>query len=124
MNNKYVCDCDVIHEETVNTVKEQMLPLETLEDVTVLYKLLGDKTRFGILWALSKSVMCVCDIAILLDMTKSAISHQLKSLKHANLVTSRRKGKVVFYSLADKSVVQILDMCVAHANEATDDERI
>lgn len=124
MNNKYVCDCDVIHEETVNTVKEQMLPLETLEDVTVLYKLLGDKTRFGILWALSKSEMCVCDIAILLDMTKSAISHQLKSLKHANLVTSRRKGKVVFYSLADKSVVQILDMCVAHANEATDDERI
>jgi len=107
-NNRIACDCHAIHEETVNRVRDLMPDSKAFYDHAHLYKMLADNTRLRILWALSCEDMCVCDLAVLLGMTKSAISHQLKSLRLANLVKYDRQGKVVYYSLADK--IQILIM--------------
>ncbi|NLY86613.1 MAG: helix-turn-helix transcriptional regulator, partial [Tissierellia bacterium] len=98
------CDITVIHEDVVNSVKEKMPEEEILYDLAELYKVFGDSTRVKILWALGESEMCVCDIAALLNMTQSAISHQLRILKQARLVKNRRVGKVVYYSLDDDHV--------------------
>lgn len=111
------CDCDVIHEEVVNRVKERMPEEETLYDLAELFKVFGDSTRVRILWALDEAEMCVCDIAILLNMTQSAISHQLRVLKQANLVKNRKEGKVVYYSLVDEHVKQIFDQGLVHIKE-------
>jgi len=110
-------DCDVIHEEIVNKVREKMPQEETLYDLAELFKVFGDSTRIKILWALDESEMCVCDIAFLLNMTQSAISHQLRVLKQAGLVKSRREGKIVFYSLEDEHVKQIFDQGLIHISE-------
>ncbi|KRQ87079.1 hypothetical protein ABG79_00877 [Caloramator mitchellensis] len=111
------CDCGVIHEEIVNKVREKMPQEETLYDLAELFKVFGDSTRIKILWALDESEMCVCDIAFLLNMTQSAISHQLRVLKQAELVKSRREGKIVFYSLEDEHVKQIFDQGLIHISE-------
>jgi len=111
------CDCEVIHEEVVNQVKERMPKEETLYDLAELFKVFGDTTRIKILWALEEAEMCVCDIAALLNMTQSAISHQLRVLKQAKLVKSRKEGKVVYYSLDDEHVKQIFDQGLTHINE-------
>jgi len=111
------CDCDMIHEDVVNEVRAKMPQEETLYDLAELFKVFGDSTRIKILWALDESEMCVCDIAVLLNMTQSAISHQLRVLKQANLVRSRREGKVVYYSLNDDHVKQIFDQGLSHINE-------
>jgi len=94
------------------------MPLEeTLYDLAELFKVFGDSTRIKILWALDEAEMCVCDIAVLLKMTQSAISHQLRLLKQADLVKSRREGKIVFYSLEDEHVKQIFDQGLIHISE-------
>ncbi|AUS96714.1 transcriptional regulator [Clostridium thermosuccinogenes] len=111
------CDCDVIHEDVVNQVKSKMPQEETLYDLAELFKVFGDSTRIKILWALDEAEMCVCDIAVLLNMTQSAISHQLRVLKQANLVKSRKEGKIVYYSLDDEHVRQIFDQGLIHINE-------
>jgi len=111
------CDCEVIHEDTVNRVREKMPLEETLYDLAELFKVFGDSTRIKILWALDEAEMCVCDIAVLLKMTQSAISHQLRLLKQADLVKSRREGKIVFYSLEDEHVKQIFDQGLIHISE-------
>jgi len=111
------CDCDVIHEETVNLVRNKMPREETLYDLAELFKIFGDTTRIKILWALNEAEMCVCDISNLLNMTQSAISHQLRVLKHAHLVKNRREGKIVYYSLDDEHVKQIFDQGLIHINE-------
>ena len=111
------CDCTVIHEHVVNAVKLRMPLEENLYDLAELFKVFGDSTRIRILWALSESEMCVCDIAVLLNMTQSAISHQLRVLKQAKLVKSRRDGKVVFYSLDDDHVKHIFEEGLVHINE-------
>ncbi|HHX92214.1 MAG TPA: helix-turn-helix transcriptional regulator [Clostridiales bacterium] len=111
------CGDTVIHEETVNRVRELMPPDETLYDLAELFKVFGDSTRVRILWALDESEMCVCDIAALLGMTQSAVSHQLRHLKQAKLVTNRREGKTVFYSLADEHVRQVFDQALEHILE-------
>ena len=90
---------------------------ETLYDLAELFKVFGDSTRIKILWALDEAEMCVCDIAFLLNMTQSAISHQLRVLKQAELVKSRREGKIVFYSLEDEHVKQIFDQGLIHILE-------
>ena len=90
---------------------------ETLYDLAELFKVFGDSTRIKILWALDEAEMCVCDIAFLLNMTQSAISHQLRVLKQAELVKSRREGKIVFYSLEDEHVKQIFDQGLIHISE-------
>lgn len=112
-----VCDCEVIHGEVVNAVKLKM-PLECeIYDLADFFKVLGDSTRVKIMWALDESEMCVCDLAVLLNMTKSAISHQLRSLKEANLVKYRKEGKVVFYSLKDDHVREIFEKGMEHIRE-------
>ncbi len=111
------CDCFVIHEDVVNKVKEKMPLEENLYDLAELFKVFGDSTRIKILCALVESEMCVCDIAVLLNMTQSAISHQLRVLKHSRLVKYRKEGKIVFYSLEDEHIKQIFDMGLIHINE-------
>jgi len=115
------CDCEVIHEEIVNQVKEKMPKEEKLFDLAELFKLFGDSTRVRILWALDESELCVCDISVLLNMTQSAISHQLRILKQANLVRSRRDGKIVYYSLSDEHVKQIFNQGMSHISEGTNE---
>ena len=111
------CDCTVIHEELVEQVKKNMPLEETLYDLAELFKVFGDSTRVKILWALDEAEMCVCDIAVLLNMTQSAISHQLRVLKQARLVKNRREGKVVYYSLDDNHVKSIFDQALIHIKE-------
>lgn len=111
------CDCDVIHDGIVEKVKGKMPQEETLYELADLFKIFGDSTRIKILWALNEAEMCVCDIAFLLNMTQSAISHQLRLLKHSDLVKSRREGKIVFYSLKDEHVKQIFDLGLIHIAE-------
>jgi len=111
------CFCDVIHEDVVRKVKSKMPKEETLYDLAELFKVFGDSTRIKILWALEEAEMCVCDIAALLNMTQSAISHQLRVLKQAKLVKNRKEGKVVYYSLDDEHVRAIFQQGLAHINE-------
>lgn len=112
------CNCTIIHEEVVARVKENLPPEEILIDLAELFKIFGDSTRIKILNALFSSEMCVCDIAALLEMNQSAISHQLRILKQARLVKYRKEGKVVYYSLDDEHVKQIFDCGLAHINHA------
>jgi DNA-binding transcriptional ArsR family regulator len=112
------CACEEIHEELVNKAKETMPEDETLYDLAELFKVFGDTTRIKILYALFASEMCVCDIADLLGMTHSAISHQLRVLKNARLVKFRKEGKVVYYSLDDNHISQIFDCGLAHIQES------
>jgi len=114
---QYVCDCEVIHEDTVTRVQEEMPDGDDLYALANFYKLLADKTRVRILWALSCESMCVCDLAVLLGMTKSAISHQLKTLRLANLVKYDKQGREVYYSLTDEHVRHILREALAHNHE-------
>ena len=117
MAEKFTCDCEVIHEEVVNEVKEKMQPKEEYVKIASLFKLFGDPTRVQILHALRQKEMCVCDLAVLLGITKSAVSHQLKALRFSNLVKFRREGQIVYYSLADYHVEHILDVGIEHLNE-------
>ena len=112
-----VCDCDAIHEEVVNRVRGQMPPSADFAKLSELYKMFSDFTRIKILWALSCHPMCVCDLAVLLNATKSAVSHQLKSLRLSNLVKYDRQGKVVYYSLADDHVKDIFEKGFEHIHE-------
>ena len=111
------CDCNVIQEDIVNQVRDKMPQEESLYDLAELFKVFGDPTRIRILWTLNEAEMCVCDIAVLLNMTQSAISHQLRVLKQANLVKNRKEGKVVYYSLVDDHVREIFEQGLIHINE-------
>jgi DNA-binding transcriptional ArsR family regulator len=110
-------DCNVIHDDVVAAVREAMPDEEALLDVADLFKVFGDSTRVKILCALLRAEMCVCDIAALLGMSKSAISHQLRTLRQTRLVKYRREGKVVYYSLEDEHVGTIFYQGLAHVNE-------
>ncbi|TCL43735.1 ArsR family transcriptional regulator [Harryflintia acetispora] len=111
------CEFIHAHEEIVKKVNEQMPDDEILYDLAELFKIFGDSTRIKILYVLFESEMCVCDIAQLLNMTQSAISHQLRALKQSKLVKYRRDGKTVFYSLADSHVRTILGQGMEHVAE-------
>jgi ArsR family transcriptional regulator, lead/cadmium/zinc/bismuth-responsive transcriptional repressor len=111
------CNCTIIHEDVVHKVRECLPEDEKLYDLAELFKVFGDSTRIKILCALFQAEMCVCDIAALLSMTQSAVSHQLRVLKSARLVKFRREGKVVYYSLDDDHVKQIFDHGLVHLNE-------
>lgn len=115
--NAEICDFVHVHEDIVKKVRSELPNEDTLYDLTELFRIFGDSTRIRILYVLSASEMCVCDIAALLGMTQSAISHQLKALKNARLVKSRRDGKTVFYSLADSHVRTIIDQGMEHVSE-------
>lgn len=111
------CARTIIHAEVVAKVKEKIPSIEVLTEMADLFKILGDRTRTRILYALFESEMCVCDLAYLLGMSQSSISHQLRILKQAKLVKNRKEGKVVYYSLADNHIIQIFDQVLQHVNE-------
>lgn len=111
------CDFICVHENIVKQVNEKMPEEEKLFDLAEFFKIFGDTTRIRILYVLMCSEMCVCDLAQLLDMTQSAISHQLRILKQMDLVKSRREGKSVFYSLADGHIKTILSQGLEHIEE-------
>ena len=111
------CNGNIIHEDIVVRVKDQLPAEETLYDLAELFKVFGDTTRIKIICALFESEMCVCDLSCLLNMTQSAISHQLRVLKSARLVKFRREGKVVYYSLDDEHIIHIYDAGLNHISE-------
>lgn len=111
------CEKEHVHAEVVSSVHAEMPDEELLYDLAELYKVFGDSTRIKILYALFEAELCVCDIAQLLNMTQSAISHQLRVLKQSKLVKFRREGKTVFYSLADEHVRTIIGMGLEHLCE-------
>ena len=115
--NVECCEFMHAHDEIVEKVQKEMPSEDTLYDLTELFRIFGDSTRIRILYVLFEAEMCVCDIAALLGMTQSAISHQLRSLKQSRLVKARREGKTVFYSLADGHVRTILDQGMEHVAE-------
>lgn len=116
-NNIDICSCLTIHYDTVDKVKEHIPQEELLYDLSDLFKVFGDTTRIKIICVLFQSEMCVCDIAAALNMTQSAISHQLRVLKQARLVKYRKEGKVVYYSLEDDHVKRIFDQGLLHISE-------
>lgn len=109
--------CQVIHKDTVDRVSKLMLNEENSMDLAEFFKIFGDSTRIKILNALLNESMCVCDIAALLNMTHSAISHQLKILKQAKIVKYNKVGKVVYYMLDDEHIEQIFKKGVEHIEE-------
>jgi DNA-binding transcriptional ArsR family regulator len=112
-----VCDCDVIDEAAVAEVRANMPPVHELLSLAELFKMFSDPTRLAILQSLSLRDVCVCDLAALLGVTKSAVSHQLKSLRLLNLVKYERRGKIVTYSLADDHVKSIIEKGMEHIHE-------
>jgi len=116
MNKKdiQVCDYFCRHEDIVNNARENMLDDEKIYELADLFKVFGDSTRIKILRALAINEMCVCDIASLLCVSQSAVSHQLRTLKNARLVKFRRDGKVVYYSLDDDHVLSIFTQGLDH----------
>lgn len=117
MEKQDLCGCDRNHEEDAQTLRQHMPDDDTLFDLADFFKIFGDSTRVKILWALSQSELCVGDIADLLSMSQSAISHQLKVLKQSKLVKNRRDGKTILYSLADDHVTSILKQGLEHIKE-------
>ena len=115
--NVECCDFIHAHEEIVERVRQELPDEDTLYDLSELFRIFGDSTRIRNLYVLFEAEMCVCDIAALLGMTQSAISHQLRALKNARLVKSRREGKTVFYALADDHVKTIIDQGIEHVKE-------
>ena len=111
------CDNVRVHGDIVEKVNKKMPDEEKLYDLSELFKVFGDSTRIKILYVLFESSMCVCDIADVLCMTQSAISHQLRILKQNKLVTFKRVGKTIIYSLADDHVHNILSQGMEHINE-------
>lgn len=111
------CDCNEVHEELLKIVNETMPEEAELYDLAELFKVFGDSTRIRILFVLFEAEVCVCDLAKVLNMTQSAISHQLRILKQNKLVNSRREGKSVFYSLADGHVRTIIAQGREHIEE-------
>ncbi len=111
------CKCDFVHEEKVNLVKEKLPSDDTIYDLAEFFKVFGDSTRTKILSCLEISDLCVCDIASCLNMTKSAVSHQLRILRQSKLVKTKRVGKEVIYSLDDEHISMIFECGLNHINE-------
>ncbi|MBO4355718.1 MAG: winged helix-turn-helix transcriptional regulator [Clostridia bacterium] len=117
LNDIETCSFHMVHEDVVKEVEKNLPDDETVFELSELYKVFGDSTRIRILCVLKEHELCVCDIAKLLSMTDSAISHQLRVLRSARLIRSRRDGKTVFYSLADDHVISLIDTAIEHINE-------
>ena len=114
MKEKLGCDVNMIHKDIVEYLSKSLPQEEFLDNLTEFFKIFADKSRLKILWLLDKNELCVCDIAALLNMTKSAVSHQIKLLRTSNLVRSRRDGKEIYYKLSDNHIAQIFETAVCH----------
>lgn len=111
------CECEELHTDIIELKRRSMPDEETLYDLADFFKIFGDSTRMSILFAIDGEPICVCDIAELLGMTKSAVSHQLKILRQSGLIKYRKVGKNVFYSLADGHVRDIIETALEHNKE-------
>ena len=111
------CECTILHNTIIEAVRAKLPKEEVLYDLAELFKVFGDTTRVKIISALFESEMCVCDIAELLHMSQSAISHQLRVLRQARLVKYRKEGKVAFYALNDEHIKHIFDEGLEHILE-------
>ena len=112
--NEFICDCNVIHQDVVASTKEKMTDEYLLSTLAECFKILGDITRAKILFALDQNEMCVCDIANVLGMTKSSISHQLGTLRRSGIVKCRKQGKEVYYMLDDEHVSRLFELGIEH----------
>lgn len=112
--NEFTCDCNIIHEDIVSKVLNDMPENKLFYNLADFFKIFGDTTRAKILWALDQNELCVCDIANILNMTKSSISHQLSTLRRTNIVKCRKVGKTVYYSLDDNHVKKLFELGVEH----------
>ncbi|MBC8588559.1 ArsR/SmtB family transcription factor [Paratissierella segnis] len=113
--DKYICPSHATEESQLDGIKCCLEKEKDIEFLSTTFKAMSDPTRLKIIYALSKSSLCVCDIASILDMTQSAISHHLRILRDLNLVKSKREGKLVIYSLDDEHVLGILELGLVHA---------
>ena len=111
------CEQEIFHEDLIASVERDLPEDEVLYDLAELFKMFADSTRVKILYALFESELCVCDIAKVLNLTQSAVSHQLRILKQAKLVKNRRDGRQIIYSLADEHVRGIIAMGMEHILE-------
>lgn len=112
--NEFICDCNVIHQDVVNDTLKHMADEDLLNKLAEFFKILGDTTRVKILFALDKNEMCVCDIANVLNMSKSSISHQLGTLRRCGIVKCRKVKKEVFYMLDDEHVKEVFEVGIEH----------
>ncbi len=112
--NEFICDCNVIHQDVVDKISNKMLAEDLFYKIADFYKILGDTTRMKILYALDRSEMCVCDIANLLSMSKSSISHQLGTLRRSGIVRCRKVGKEVYYMLDDDHIKEVIEIGIEH----------
>ncbi len=110
----WTCDCNMIHQEAVQKALKHKPTTNQIQNLSDLFKMLGDKTRIKIIWALDNHEMCVCDIANALNMTKSSISHQLAILREAGIVTYHKSGKEVYYMLDDDHIKKIYEIGLEH----------
>lgn len=111
------CETKFVHEDRVRSARKALHDDRTTRSLTETFKVLSDPTRLHIVLALAKEELCVCDIAALLSMTESAISHQLRLLKNLRLVTFRRKGKMIYYLLDDEHIDDLVRVAVRHVSE-------
>ena len=115
--NDEKCEVTLIHEDNVKKAINELPNDELIADSSDMFKIFGDQTRVKILMALENGELCVCDIAAVMNMSQSAISHQLRVLKQSNIVKTRREGKVVYYSISDDHVKEIFNMAMVHVQE-------
>ena len=111
------CECRCIHQERVRTAKEHALPSRENEQLATLFKAMGDPNRLRILWALDREEMCVCDLALFVGVSESAVSHQLRQLRQLQLVSNRREGPVLYYRLNDNHVSSLIHLALEHLRE-------
>ena len=115
--NDEKCEVTLIHEDNVKKAINELPNDELIADLSDMFKIFGDQTRVKILMELESGELCVCDIAAVMNMSQSAISHQLRVLKQSNIVKTRRQGKVVYYSISDDHVKEIFDIAIVHVQE-------
>lgn len=114
MNKTDICECTIIHQDLVDKNKKELLPDKLLLEVADFFKIFSDKTRLKIVTILLKDELCVCDIATILGMSHSSISHQLRVLRQYKIVKNRKEGKVVYYSLDDNHISNIVNQSIEH----------
>lgn len=114
MDKSHICECTIIHEDLVEKNKKEMLPHELISNVAEFFKIFSDPTRLKIVTILLKDELCVCDIATILNMSHSSISHQLRVLRQFKIVKNRKEGKVVYYSLDDGHITNIVSQSIEH----------
>ena len=112
--NEFICDCNVVHQGKVDSAKQSLPSAELLQGLSNFYKIIADETRCKIIFALKAGELCVCDLANVLSMTKSSVSHQLAKMLKAGVVKRRREGKEVYYGLDDRHVEEIMQTSLCH----------